>query len=72
MVARSVSVDKVEVLEFARTLGDNPSVSAGVPVALDARILHKEVLPLDDYEMGRRPRRDPCNLMIHRSDREDM
>ena len=59
----SVRFDSVLLREFHRTVGDNPSVSCGVPMALDWNYNPEPMVhDLDDYESNRlsqrRPKRD--------------
>jgi len=69
---RSVTFGDVEVCEFLPTIGDNPSVSSGVPVALSFDLERRTILRLDSYEENRSPRRKGKSLMIPREVREDM
>lgn len=46
---RKVSFDSVHVHEHSVVLGDNPSVSSGLPVALGERC-QTETMDVDDYE----------------------
>ena len=54
-----VTFDKVFVYEFSITLGDNPAVREGCPIALDNKCIQKTVIDLESYELAqaRRPRK---------------
>ena len=69
---KSVGFDKIVIMEFLPALGDNPSVSQGVPVALSDEAVRTKKYRLDLYEMERRPRRDPGALLLQRDEREEM
>ena len=61
----SVRFDSVQMREFDLTLGDNPSVSRGVPIALDWNYNPKPIVQtLEEYELDRRPRRDKNDLAL--------
>ena len=61
----SVRFDSVEMREFHRTVGDNPSVSCGVPMALDWHYNPEPLVhDLDEYESDRRPRRQMRDLAL--------
>jgi hypothetical protein len=54
---REVSFGKIQVVEFAPALGDNPSVSKGAPIALGTKKIHEMQTPVDLYEFVRAPLR---------------
>lgn len=56
---RSVSFVSVEVREYDRTIGDNPSCRSGPPLSLDWSYSNKYEQPkaLDEYELEREPER---------------
>jgi hypothetical protein len=66
-----VTFDKIKVHVFAPTIGDNPFVSGGVPIALGPK-LHESVLPLDQYERERMPRRSIQELALNRNYRKEL
>jgi len=66
---RGVSFDHIQFHEFAPAIGDNPFVSGGVPIALGTK-LNESVLPLDQYEESRGPRRFGRQLSLTRKDRK--
>ena len=69
----SVRFDRVEMREFDRTVGDNPSVSSGVPIGLDWNYNPNPLVKdLEDYETDRAPRRSKRELALGPSAREDM
>lgn len=47
---RSVSFASVDIREHPYVLGDNPSVSSGVPLTIDWQSSHSETVPLDIFE----------------------
>jgi hypothetical protein len=69
---KSVGFDKVEMIEFLPALGDNPSVSAGVPVTLSDEVTRTRKVRLEKYERVRKPRRDHSELLLERDAREEM
>ena len=55
---RYVSFHCVHVHEHVVVLGDNPSVSSGLPVALGGqRAIHSDIMDIDEYEMYERRHR---------------
>lgn len=69
----SVRFDSVQTREFARTIGDNPSVSCGIPIGLDWKYNPETIVKdLEDYEDNRGPRRARENLALTPSAREYM
>ena len=69
---RSVQFDSILLIEFLPALGDNPSVSAGVPITLSQKPVSSRKLDVDRYEQSRRPRRKLHDLVIERDAREKM
>jgi hypothetical protein len=53
---RSVQFRSIEILEFAYTVGDNPSVRSGVPLSMEWIHQMKTVIPLCFFESHRPPR----------------
>jgi len=68
---KSVQFDRIELVEFLPDLGDNPSVSAGVPLRL-GMALRTHRLRLEKYERRRKPRRCMWELILERNVREDL
>lgn len=69
-----VSFTEVKLCQFERILGDNPSVSSGVPVALGAKLVAEETLTVEEFEESRReaahaPIRKP--RVLSKVERED-
>ena len=60
----------VEVREYPRTLGDNPSVSKGPAVTLDWDYNISEPMPIDSYEGQRGNRRVACEMVMPQYVRE--
>jgi len=52
---KTTSFDKVIVYEFELTLGDNPAVREGCPVALGRECIYTSVVDLESFEQSRRP-----------------
>jgi len=52
---RRVGFGGIQIREYARTIGDNPSVRVGVPLALDWQYTEHSVVPIDEYEENRPP-----------------
>jgi len=68
----TVSFQSVNVREYERTLGDNPSCSYGPPVTLDWEYSNEQSLSLDDYEKYRGMRRNKCTMRLPARTRETM
>jgi hypothetical protein len=68
---RSVAFSNVELHEFKRVIGDNPSVSMGVPIALGPILERISVIQIDFYEKFR-SRRTLRELAIKQEEREEM
>ena len=57
-VKRQVSFGKIQIREFAPTIGDQPFVSKGVPIALgNTKVREFNDVPVDIYEYVRQPLR---------------
>lgn len=69
---KSVGFDKVEIVELLPAIGDNPSVSAGVPIALSDEAVRTRKFRVDKYERHRKPRRALDDLLLCRDVREEM
>jgi len=52
---RRVGFGSIQIREYARTIGDNPSVRVGVPLALDWQYTEHAVVSIDEYEENRPP-----------------
>jgi hypothetical protein len=57
---RTVQFRSIEILEFAYTVGDNPSVSSGVPLSSEWAPQRKTILPLCVFETHRPTRSREC------------
>jgi hypothetical protein len=68
----TVSFQSVNVREYERTLGDNPSCSYGPPVTLDWEYSNEQSISLDDYEKYRGMRRNKCTMRLPARTRETM
>ena len=51
---RTVSFGRVQVHYHSVTMGDNPSVSDGMPVALDWKRVAQQVIDVDEFEQRKR------------------
>ena len=69
---RRIAFGDIIVHEFPPAIGDNPSVSGGVPITLSYRLDKTLVVGLDEYENTRRPRRSRKALFISERVREAM
>jgi hypothetical protein len=69
---RGVWFGVIEFYEFLPTIGDNPSVSSGVPISLDFSLYNARTVDLELYELVRRPRRTTRELKISSKYREEM
>lgn len=49
---KTTSFDKVIVYEFELTLGDNPAVREGCPVALGRECIYRSVVDLESFEQS--------------------
>ena len=65
-----VAWSKIECHCHGITLGDNPSVSYGPPVALGSELLDSQVLEIDEYEEHRPVRRQKSCLLLPRMTRD--
>lgn len=69
---RLVSFGFIEFHVFEPDIGDNPSVSGGVPITLSQTATQSSVMDVDVYEQVRRPRRRGRALIIDRRVREEL
>mmetsp|Transcript_16335 Transcript_16335/g.21338 ORF Transcript_16335/g.21338 Transcript_16335/m.21338 type:complete len:145 (+) Transcript_16335:183-617(+) len=61
---KSVSFNSLEIREYPIILGDNPSVSSGIPITIAWDHYGCEVQSVDDYEKYRHPRRDMYEMRL--------
>jgi hypothetical protein len=67
---RNVRFDNITLFEFQPVLGDSPSVSSGVPVALSPTHMRQTEVSIDLFEAERRnERRTLIELLIEESTR---
>ena len=52
---KTTTFDKVFIYEFSLTLGDNPAVREGCPVALSKECIDRSVIDVETFEQNRRP-----------------
>jgi hypothetical protein len=69
---RTVSFHTVEIREYVRTLGDNPSVRSGPALSLGWLVVNSCILPLSLYEHQRPPKVGSLDLIVPRIIREEM
>jgi hypothetical protein len=65
----------VEIREYARCASDNPSVTCGVPVGLDWKVVaHHGAINVDEYESKRQEqcRRSPLELRMTSMERQEV
>lgn len=65
MRRNNVSFNSVNVREYDRTIGDNPSCKSGPPISLDWSYSKKSEKSLDDYELERAASRVSSLRSIH-------
>ncbi|KAL3908844.1 MAG: hypothetical protein SGILL_008326 [Bacillariaceae sp.] len=70
--AKNVRFDQVEIREYHRTVGDNPSVSVGPPVGIDWNYYEAVKSSLEEYESFRGPRREQLELILTRNERDHL
>lgn len=68
----SLQFDKINIREYSRTVGDNPSCSSGPPVSISWEYNILGEIGLDEYESTRPPRRVQNQMILPRGMREDM
>jgi len=61
----------VEIREYPRLLGDNPSTSAGPPISLQWIYAQAGLVSVDSYELCRPPRRSKGNMIVPKYVREE-
>jgi hypothetical protein len=66
---RGLCFGNIEIYEFRTVIGDNPQVSEGCPVALDAEGKKLNTIPVQLYERSRGKRRPIDELKLGVSDR---
>ena len=62
----------LDIYDHEMQLGDNPSVSSGVPVTIQWTAVHHVRLSIEEYEAHRGPRRDTIQLVLPVTVREDV
>jgi len=68
----SLKFDKINIREYSRTVGDNPSCSSGPPVSISWEYNIIGDVNLDEYEKMRPPRRLQNEMILPRTAREDL
>lgn len=67
---RSVSFGQLQILEFDKTLGDNPGCTDGVPLTIEWVPTEVTNIGVDYYELTRSPRRARKDLAISSAERQ--
>ena len=70
--SRRVSFGNVEIIELPYALGDNPSVTCGVPISASWKSQKRTKLQLDYFETYRPNRRTKKQLLLSREDRKQL
>jgi len=68
----SLQFSKINIREYSRTVGDNPSCSCGPPISISWEYNVIGDIDLDDYENSRPPRRLQSEMVLPRYLREDI
>jgi hypothetical protein len=68
----SVRFDMIEIMEFSRQLGDNPSVRSGAPIALGTKCLFRTTISVDEYESAKPKRLSRDEMLLDGMDRMDL
>ena len=71
---RKINFSTVEVRQYERILGDNPSCSSGAPVSIGWKFFQERTLclPVDEYEYYHGHFRDECDMVLDRQERETL
>jgi hypothetical protein len=71
---RKIDFSTVEVRQYERILGDNPSCSSGAPVSIGWKFFQERTLCLsvDEYEYYHGHFRDECDMVLDRQERETL
>jgi len=68
----SITFDRIEIREYARTVGDNPSCTAGPPISLSWEYTVAGAMDVHAYERDRAPRRRKNEMLLARERRQEM
>lgn len=70
---RSVSFAKVNIREYERVMGDNPSVTSGPPLSIGWRCTPEPItMTIDDYEDGKGLPRSSSEYLVPKAVRENL
>lgn len=69
---RLVQFNEIQIREYERTVGDNPSVTKGPPVSIGWNYKEKESKPLEEYENTREERKNISNLVLSKRIRTEI
>mmetsp|Transcript_16650 Transcript_16650/g.24925 ORF Transcript_16650/g.24925 Transcript_16650/m.24925 type:complete len:289 (-) Transcript_16650:155-1021(-) len=67
-----VSFQQVQIREYNRTIGDNPSCMAGIPISLDWSHSSESKIPLNDYEKLKGMKRSKSSMRMPAKVRESL
>eukprot|EP00571_Detonula_confervacea_P009108 CAMPEP_0172316166 /NCGR_PEP_ID=MMETSP1058-20130122/27491_1 /TAXON_ID=83371 /ORGANISM="Detonula confervacea, Strain CCMP 353" /LENGTH=420 /DNA_ID=CAMNT_0013030423 /DNA_START=30 /DNA_END=1292 /DNA_ORIENTATION=+ len=72
-MTRCVSFARVNIREYERVLGDNPSVTSGPPLSIGWRYAPEPLsMKVDEYEAGKGDRRSSSEYLVPKAVRENM
>jgi hypothetical protein len=60
---KAVSFGLIQVREYNRVVGDNPTVRVGPPMSIGWEFVQKKSVPVDDYEKTKLPRTSDLSIM---------
>ncbi|KAG7366928.1 hypothetical protein IV203_029598 [Nitzschia inconspicua] len=69
---KNVRFHEIQIREYHRCVGDNPSVSAGPPVGIDWRYEESLKMDVNGYELNRGHRREQLEMVLSRHERETL
>jgi hypothetical protein len=69
---RAVRFGHLRIITFALSIGDNPSCSDGIPVAMIGEPLQTKIQAIETFEQTRLPRRTRKGLLMSKEVREEM
>lgn len=69
---QGVTFDSITIRDYPMTVGDNPSVSSGPPLAIDWDHMHEVTLSLDSYEESKPLPRNGREMIVPRAKREQI
>jgi hypothetical protein len=70
-VKQQIRFSTIEIRDYPRILGDNPSTTQGPPLTIDWIPMRSCSLSIDEYEQSRPPRRQKDKMIVPKSIRMD-